>query len=208
MLGMKVLEERKSKFNKNIKVVKSLGLGTYIQIEGLTQSGGIVEVIWKKTLKKLEKKYSEIKTCLILGLGGGTVGKLVKKYWPEVEITGVEIDPLMVELGEKYLNLKGVKVVLEDAGEFIRKNKKVFDLVIVDLYVGDEFPQKFEEVNFLKRLTKNKIVVFNRLYYGEKRKEAVRFGNRLEKIFKKVEWIYPEANLMFICEEPVQVLNQ
>ena len=44
-------------------------------------------------------------------------------------------------------------------------------------------------------------VIFNRLYYGEKRSEAVRFGNKLEKIFKKIEVVYPEANVMFVCSE-------
>ena len=31
------------------------------------------------------------------------------------------------------------------------------------------------------------------------RTEAVKFGNKLEKIFSKVDWFYPQANLMFIC---------
>lgn len=199
MLGTKVLEERKSKFNGDIKVVRSLGFGTYIQINNLTQSGGIVEAFWKETLRKIKKE--KIKSVLILGLGGGTVAKLVRKYWPKSEIAGVEIDPMMVELGKKYLGLDHTKVIIGDAYEFIEKNKEKYDLVIVDLYVGNEFPKKFEEEEFLKRLTKNKLVIFNRLYFGEKRKEAVRFGNKLEKIFSKVDWFYPQANLMFICRE-------
>jgi spermidine synthase len=134
-----------------------------------------------------------------LGLGGGTVAKLANKYWPKSEIDGVEIDSVMVELGKKYLGLSNTKVVIQDAYEFIKKNKEIYDLVIVDLYVGDKFPKKFEEESFLKLLTKNKLVILNRLYFGEKRKEAVKFGNKLEKIFKKVDWVYPQANLMFFC---------
>ena len=198
--GTKILEERKSGFNSDIKVVRSLGFGTYIQVNNLTQSGGVVEDIWKQTLKQINQLTNQpINSCLILGLGGGTVAKLAKKYWPESEITGVEIDPVMVELGKKYLGLKSTKIIIQDAYEFIKKNKKIYDLVIVDLYVGDEFPNKFEDEDFLKLLTKNKLVIFNRLYFGEKRKEAVKFGNKLEKIFKKVEWYYPQANLMLFC---------
>ena len=197
MLGTRILEERKSKFNGNIKVVRSLGFGTYIQINNLTQSGGIVEAFWKETLRKIRKE--KIKSVLILGLGGGTLAKLVRKYWLKSKITGIEIDPVMVELGKKYLGLKNTKVIIQDAYEYTKKNKEIYDLAIVDLYVGDEFPNKFEDEEFLKLLTKNKLVIFNRLYFGEKRKEAVRFGNKLEKIFKKVEWFYPQANLMFLC---------
>lgn len=225
MLGIKILEERKSKFNDDIKVVRSLGYGTYIQVNNLTQSGGIVEEFWNETLRKIKKE--KINKILILGLGGGTVAKLVKKYWPQSKITGVEIDPIMVELGKKYLELANTKVVISDACEFItafkktpnsklgnelnadmsstadviKKNKEIFDLVIVDLYVGDEFPKKFEEDKFLKLLTKNELVIFNRLYFGEKRKEAVKFGNKLEKLFKKVDWFYPQANIMFLCRK-------
>jgi len=197
MLGTKILEERKSKYNGNIKAIRSLGYGTYIQVNNLTQSGGIVEEIWKETLRKIKKE--KIGSVLILGLGGGTVAKLIKKYWPKSKITGVEIDLIMVELGKKYLGLKNTKTTIQDAYEFIEKNKEAFDLVIVDLYIGDKYPSKFEEERFLKLLTKNKLVIFNRLYFGEKRKEAVGFGNKLEKIFPKVDWFYPQANLMFIC---------
>lgn len=197
MFGTKVLEERKSKYNGTLKVVKSLGFGTYIQVNGLTQSGGIVETIWKETLKKIKKE--KIENILILGLGGGTVAKLIKKLFPKSKITGIEIDPLMVELGKKYLGLSKTKIKIGDAYDFIKTNKELFDLVIVDLYIGDEFPNKFEEEVFLKLLTNNKIVIFNRLYFGEKRKEAIKFGNKLEKIFPKVKWFYPQANLMFFC---------
>lgn len=197
MLGTKILEERKSEFNGNIKVVRSLGFGTYIQVNSLTQSGGMVEEIWRSTLKNLRTK--EIKNCLILGLGGGTAAKLIRKYWPDAEITGVEIDPEMVELGRKYLGLDDTEVIIQDAYEFMKKNKEKYDLVIVDLYVGDKFPEKFEKEEFLKKLTQNRLVIFNRLYFGEKRKEAVKFGNKLEKVFPKVNWFYPQANLMFFC---------
>ncbi|KKR44389.1 MAG: hypothetical protein UT76_C0005G0015 [Candidatus Woesebacteria bacterium GW2011_GWB1_40_12] len=106
MLGTKVIEEKKSEFNGNLKVMSTLGMGTYIQSDGLTQSGGIVETIWKQTLRRINHQPSTINHCLILGLGGGTVAKLVRKKWPEAKITGVDIDPIMVELGEKYLGLR------------------------------------------------------------------------------------------------------
>ena len=197
MLGTKIVEEVNSPINGDIRVVRSLGFGTYIQVNNLTQSGGIIEAFWKETLRKIRKE--KIKSVLILGLGGGTVAKLAGKYWPKSKITGIEIDPVMVELGKKYLGLKNTKVIIQDAYEYTKKNKEKYDLVIVDLYIGDEFPKKFEEESFLKLLTKSKLVIFNRLYFGEKRKEAVKFGNKLEKVFPKVNWFYPQANLMFFC---------
>ncbi len=200
LLGTKVLEKRKSKFNGEIKVIRNLAFGTFIQAGGITQSGGIIENIWKPTFKKIRNQSLVINNCLILGLGGGSAAKLIRKFWPKAEITGVDIDPVMVELGKKYLGLNKVKTEINDAYDWLNKNKeRNFDLVLVDIYQGREFPKKFEEENFLKLLTKFNIVVFNRLYYGEKRPEAMKFGEKLEKIFPKVERFFPEANLMFIC---------
>ena len=205
MLGQKVIEKRVSPINGRITVARSLGLGTYIQVEGLTQSGGIVESIWKSTLKKVHNSYPVIHNSLILGLGGGTAAKIAKSLWPEAEITGVEIDPIMVELGRKYLNLNLDinSIYIGDAERAIKRTKLKYDLILVDVYIGDKFPEKFESPVFLKPipklLTSTGIVVFNRLYYGDKRSEAVKFGEKLKKVFPTVEYFYPQANLMFLC---------
>jgi len=203
MLGTKVLEERESEYNGHLKVSRSLGFGTYIQADGLTQSGGIVGVIWKPTLKKVKSEQLIIKSCLILGLGGGTAAKYIRLFWSEAKITGIDIDPEMVALGKKYLGLDqvGVDIKIHDATKFVGK----FDLIIIDLYNGGKFPEKFMDPKFLSKV-KNSLedggtAVFNRTYYGDKRLEAVKFGLKLQKIFSHVEYFYPEANLMFLCSE-------
>lgn len=190
------MEERESIYNGSLRVLNTWGMGTYIQAGGLTQSGGIVESIWKSTLKQITN--SKVKNILILGLGGGTLAKLLRKKYPNAKITGVEIDPIMIELGKKYLELDkyNVDIKIEDTNKF---KFGEYDLVIVDMYSGDNFPKEFESEEFLKKLTKYKTVIINRLYFGDKRPDTVRFGNKLEKIFKKVIWYYPEANLMFLC---------
>jgi spermidine synthase len=204
--GTKVLEEIESPINGKIVVLKSLGLGTYIQVEGLTQSGGVMHGVWRTTLKKIKNRRQEVKDSLILGLGGGTAASLIKKYWPEITITGVDIDPVIVDLGKKYLGMPEVERVIGDAYEYCQqqeKSEKRYDLILVDVYVGYEVPKKFQREKFIKLvkslLTKNGIIVFNRLYFDEKRSLAMKFSKKLEKIFPKVETVFPEANIMFIC---------
>ena len=205
------VEEVDSPMNGKLVVMRNFAWGTYIQINKLTQSGGVVKAVWKTTLKKIS--HQAINHCLILGLGGGSAAQLVRKNWPEAKIVGVEIDPLMIELGAKYLELgtSAVDIKIEDAFRFVKKESKQslplrggkYDLILVDTYVGDEFPRKFESEEFLKLvkklLSQRGIVIFNRLYYGEKRKEAVKMLKKLEKVFPGVEAVYPEANVMFVC---------
>lgn len=209
LTGTQILEEVDSPINGKISVIRSLVFGTYVSVGGLTQSGGVLKNIWKKTFKILKnKKTKKIKKCLILGLGGGTAAKLIGEFWPGAKITGVDIDPLMVKLGNKYLGLDkcGVNVVIGDAKDYVRlssKSKRKFDLILVDLYIGDEFPKKFESEAFLKLILKllsiDGTAIFNRLYSGDKRTKALKFGKKLERVFEKIDVVYPEANVMYIC---------
>lgn len=206
---IKILEKRKSKYNGVITIVKSLGTGTCLQVNGLTQSGGVVRTVWKTVLKKVYRENKDIKKVLVLGLGGGSVADLVINIWSSVKIIGVEIDPAMVEMGKKYLglNTEKVDVIVADANKWLKTNsqklKSNFDLVLVDMYIGHDVPREFETQEFVlsirKLLSKSGVVVFNRLYFGEKRTLAMKFSKKLEKIFSGVEYVYPEANLMFVC---------
>jgi len=205
MAGKKILEKRRSKFNGELLVVKDLAFGTYVQAAGLTQSGGIAEAIWRKPLNKLSKDELGVECALILGLGGGSIAKIVRELWPASRITGVEIDKHMIELGQKYMDLDRYKVDIrnEDATDFLRKNKTKFDLACVDMYTGDKVPRQFTTDEFILSikalLPDSGVAVFNRLYYADKRKLAHQFGDKLEKRFSKVEVLYPEANVMFLC---------
>jgi spermidine synthase len=205
-----ILEERNSKYNGSVLVKRSWGLGKYIDVGGLTQSGGILGAIWGSTLRRVRKIHNNPKDILILGLGGGTAAKLCLKYFPEAKVTGVDIDHVMVEMGVKYLDLpeKLVDIKILDAYGYVKnveKSKKKYDLVLVDMYLGDNFPEKFGKDEFIKMtkkiIRKEGAVIFNRLYYGLKRGDAVRFGEKLRKEFTGVEYFYPEANLMLICSD-------
>jgi len=212
--GTWLVDEVNSPINGKVQAIKSFAFGTYLQVGRLTQSGGVVYDVWRTTLKKVKKQEKkEISNCLVLGLAGGSVAKLVRKLWGDgVEITGVDIDPIMVEMGDKHLGLKkhGVNVLIEDAYEYVKSktkkpHKTKFDLICVDLYVGDKYPKIFESEKFLKLILKllpvDGVVVFNRLYYDEKRTQAMRFAKTLEKHFAKVTPVFPQANIMFVCSK-------
>jgi spermidine synthase len=197
----KVVEEVYSRVNGKIKVVRTLGMGTYFQVDGLTQSGGIINEIWQGVFRKLKNQKTKVKSCLILGLGGGTIAKLVHKNWPEAKITGIDLDPVIVELGKKYLALDKtpINIQIKDASEF----KSKYNLIIVDLYVGKNYPKKFESDQFIectrRGLVHSGLCIFNRLYFGEKKEDAIAFGDELKKYFSKVEVVRPVANMLFIC---------
>lgn len=204
IFGLQVLEEIVSPINGKVTVCRDIAWGTHIQAEGLTQSGGVAAEIWKTALKKVKNQNLKVNNALILGLGGGSIAKIVSQYWPQAKITGVDIDPVMVELGKKYLGLDrlDIDIVIEDAVTFLKRCRQKYDLICIDTYKGDEYPKELEEQASLKRikdlLNPDGVAVFNRLYYGEKRPRAVKFGLELEKIFPEMQVVYPEANIMYL----------
>lgn len=203
--GRLVLVRVSSKINGELTVVRDLAYGTYIRGGGLPQSGGLAEIIWKSTLSRIRNSQFAINNCLIVGLGGGSIAKLIRKNWPEAKITGVDIDPIIVELGKKYMNLdeSSVEIHIQDAEDFIKKQNQKYDLICFDTYVQQDFPKKFESVYFIDQvkalLSKGGVAIFNRLYGPRERDLAVKFEKVLQKVFSKVERLYPEANIMFVC---------
>ena len=145
------ISQTDSSINGKIEVVEQFGKRS-IRVQGLEQSGPMVEKIWEKGIKQVQSSLrlrsgqakSKVKSCLILGLGGGLAVKIINKYFPKAKILGIEIDPIMIELGKKYLNLseyKNLEIKIADAFNWVQKSggsnhQTKFDLILIDLYFG------------------------------------------------------------------------
>lgn len=205
----KTLKKTESPISGSIKVV-SLFNKPRIIVGNMVQSGGMVEAIWKKGIGKLleieKDKGFKLEKVLILGLGGGTATKLISYTFPKAEIVGIEIDPIILKLGKKYFDLnkiKKLKIINQDGVELVLNNKlkKVFfDLILVDLYIGDKIPKKSQSelfLNKLKRLIdKEGIIIFNRLFFKEHKKKTESFIKKLDKIFSNISLLRAYSNLL------------
>ena len=204
----KLLEKTNSSINGEITIYSLFG-SPKMYIGGLLQSGGIVSDIWKKGAKVVSSNMRQASSILILGLGCGTAAKVFSQKWPKAEIIGVEIDSEIIRLGKKYFGLDKIpnlKIVCGDAIDWVKKNAKgTFDLVIVDLYLGEKIPQESESLNFLRNLrnllNKNGMVIFNRIFWNGHKKEAKLFVQKTEKVFKEVKLIRTVANLLVVCKK-------
>lgn len=207
-LTVHLLEEIESEFNGKIQVLESMGSKTIIA-GGLIQSGGVLRDIWEKGLNSVKGKPAngrvKIKNVLVLGLSGGTAARLATEKWPRATITGIEIDPLMIDLGKKHFGLSELsqlETVNEDAFAWLPsldKNRQ-FDLVLVDLYLGDKICRQSEEKAFLKelkqRLNPKGVVIFNRLYYEKHKDVTEDFVTKIARHFKNVNLIRAWSNLL------------
>jgi spermidine synthase len=75
---------------------------------------------------------------LILGLGGGSTARLLRAMAPDALIVGVELDREVIRAARRWFDLDGleVEVVHGDAWEVLSNERRRFDLVIEDVFLG------------------------------------------------------------------------
>lgn len=209
-LGKTVLEKYFSEINGEITVVEDIFGQKEIICGGVVQTGPLVKKLWQRGIQELKKRKIKPKNCLILGLGGGNLAKIVSQTWPEAKIKGVEIDPQILEIGKKYFELEKIKnlqVLLGDAlnTENYLSKTDLFDLILVDIYQGKEYPKLAEKKNFFLRLkkflSKNGVAVFNRLSLKGLEFNLQQFYQDLSSIFPRV-WIKKTTtNFLVFCQK-------
>lgn len=171
--------------------------------------------VWGKLVEESTKRISDPKAALILGLGGGTVAHLLSKRFPKLVIDGVEIDPVIVEVGERFFKLKEIpnlRVIIADAVDVCRHPKHYslsvprYSLVVSDVYRGDCAPSGMWKGETLQGISKllspEGIAAFNLVV----RSAPDRFQSELEGVFGSVEeigvtpnWGLPPGNILYLC---------
>jgi len=75
---------------------------------------------------------------LILGLGGGSVARIVRALLPAAEIVGVELDADVVAAAREHFGLEalGVALHVDDALAFLRRDRRRYDMVVDDVFIG------------------------------------------------------------------------
>lgn len=140
-------------------------------------SYGSLQRILRKGLKYIGfDRIRKFENILILGVAGGSV---IKTLSDEVkfkgQITGVEIDPDIVEIANTYFKLNEIKnlnLIVDDAFEFVLKTKSKYDLIIIDIFQDTSMPNFLFEDFFINRinflLNTEGFILFNTMVISEK----------------------------------------
>jgi len=90
---------------------------------------------------------------LVVGLGGGTVSRTLRRIYPDAEITNVEFDPVVVDMARQYFGYAEddrMKLAVEDARRWLRGTKERFDVIVLDAYHGGYIPFHLTTREFLE----------------------------------------------------------
>lgn len=121
------------------------------------QSYDSIHSVFKYVFDHIKLEHQPIRNILLLGLGVGNVPTIIEEELVmNCKITAIEKDPLMIELGKKYFDIdrfKNLFIVTDDALLYVERNKQLYDLVIVDLFIDNRVPEAFTSENFLSNLS-------------------------------------------------------
>ena len=204
LLSPKVIYETESKYNGNIKVVE-FGDVRRLVVDNISQSISphsphTHKLYWGKMIHLLKENFTHLNEVLLLGLGGATLVHLIHQEFPDVTTTSVEIDQTMVDIANNYFDLSTVannriivddalRVVIEPHNFDIRENQ--FNVVIVDIYVGEKYPDLGKTGNFIGNLKKlvapEGMIIFNRIYREHHQEEVNIFIEYVSEFFSDVK---------------------
>lgn len=199
--------EMGSAYNPLLKVV--LHKGRYKLItEGAIYSFGDLYSNYRKTFEQLDWQSHPIQSCLILGLGLGSIpDMLVTHFHQKMEFTAVEIDEMVASLAYQYVlgpKKINVQVFTTDAASFLDWHEDSYDLICSDVFTGDLIPADLESMDALTAmrdmLNPGGLLLYNRLHrHKQDAEDNLKFRDQVFlKVFPKGGYLDVGGNWMFV----------
>lgn len=181
-----------------------------LYVNGIQQSGTYDNQVFDKAFSTFGLNIYPFKNVLVLGVGGGYVISKIKQLQPSSHVDAVDIDMYMIAIALIFFGLTAfpdINYYAEDAFEYVKKaakQKKVFNFILVDLYIGDEVPDFVEGIDFLvllqKLLSSRGHILINYQHLPSYKTRRKKFERNLHKIFAVVtsESVFPTKNIEYL----------
>jgi spermidine synthase len=152
----------------------------------------------------------EPRRLLVLGMGAGGSLAATRAAAPDIEADAVEIDPKVIEAGERFFDLKKdgeekLRVHLADARPWLARSEGVYDLVHIDLYQGGPYvPFYLATVEFFRtvraHMAEGGVLMLNVLDVGREREVLNSTAATLRRVFPSVLYTEPSKGnfLLFV----------
>lgn len=198
-----IVFETQSKLNGLVQVVDK-GKTRKLLANGVLQSVNfdspiVPKMCWGKIVD-IVGQLTSVNRVLVLGLGGGTIPKLLAKKFDGVTLMSVDLDPVIVDVGRKYFGLDEIpnhRVVIDDACRVVTSPEEYgvspneFDAVIVNIFLGETYPDIGNSGSFfagIKKLIRPEgLAIFNRIYLEHHQDDVNNFIENVSDFFVDVK---------------------
>lgn len=138
------------------------------------------------------------RSALLLGMGGGTVARLLQRRFGPLAITGVDASAAMLAAaGDFGAPLSHYRPVQTDAFAFVRNTDERYEFIAVDLYCADRFERGALALPFLRalaaRLSPGGTVAWN-LFQDASRDRCL---EKIERVFERLRLCEIGQNVIF-----------
>jgi len=110
---------------------------------------------------------ASITSAAIIGLAAGTTSHELFAVFPNVKIDGVEIDPLIVDVGLRYFNMgnPNLNIIIQDGRWALEKSTAKYQVISIDAYRPPYIPWHMTTLEFFQsvraHLTNDGVMVIN-----------------------------------------------
>jgi spermidine synthase len=152
------------------------------------------------------------KDMLVIGNAGGTIGRAYGRFYPDVRIDGVELDPKVNWVARRYFGAGDnprMRLITADGRPFLERTSKRYDLVVVDAYRQPYVPFYLATTEFfrlaLKHLRAGGAIALNVATTPHDHKLSRAVGTTLLTAFRQAwRWRALRFNdMLFALREPV-----
>lgn len=195
-------------------------------------------VMWRAEPVELFLPYSHLMVAalaltpeshkaLILGHGGGSIAKWLARYWPNLEVDVVEVDPSVVRAAETYFDYHppaNHHIYVKDARAFLRETNTRYDVIWLDVFARHLIPFHLTTQEFFQlvhaRLNPDGVLAANLASTGDgpDRQRAEAVVATLRSVFPVIESFgvrgslktktVDSENLIFFAGSRVSDMNQ
>jgi spermidine synthase len=105
---------------------------------------------------------------LFIGLGAGSSPKRMLREFPELQLTAVELDPVVVDVAHRWFSVPQtprLRIETGDGRRFLAKQPTRWDVIVIDAFFADAIPAHLVTREFLElarsRLAPGGVIVTN-----------------------------------------------
>lgn len=204
------LESAASSYNPHLYV--SMRLGRFqLSTAHAVYSFADLYVNFAKAFAQCKLEDLPGKDALVLGLGLGSIPYILeKKMGLDFHITVVEIDEVIIDLAYRYTlsELKSpIDLICTDAEIFVASTYQKFDLICMDVFLDDQIPGPFQQVEFLEQLqdllNPGGLLLFNVLALRKMdlKKAGKFFSEVFKQVFPQATFVEVESNWVLVNEQ-------
>ncbi len=157
------------------------------------KDGGLTGMYYDYALAAPYMSGAEDPDILILGMGSGTYATLCRKYFPDADISGAEIDGRIIELAHRHFGLPdNVPVAEYDGRAYLNVDDRKYDVIMVDAYQDITIPFQMSTVEFFtmvkEHLKENGVMVVNlNMHSGDKGSINEYLSDTIASVFENVK---------------------